>query len=159
MIDVKSLGYGIVLAGCASELNNLPELIQERFKINVRHSTIRSSLLNGDSDMMGNPLYMTAVSLMLKGTEPCVSHPLASQEPVGGDDKEDEDKDGDRREKPRGGFIKRSRRKKPAPVPDADAKDADADPGDAGAGKPEGKNGKKGNSLGRFIGELFSDES
>ena len=38
--ELKSLGSGIVLAGCAAELRNLPELIQDRCKAKVRHSAI-----------------------------------------------------------------------------------------------------------------------
>jgi cell division protein FtsA len=79
VVEVKSLGSGIVLAGCAAELKNLPELIRERCKAKakVRHSTICRGLVRGSDDMLGNPLYMPAISLMLKGTESCVSRPFA----------------------------------------------------------------------------------
>ncbi|MDR1381497.1 MAG: cell division protein FtsA [Tannerella sp.] len=86
--DVKALSQGIVLAGCASELKKLPELIRERFKIKARPSAIRGGLISGGDEMLGNPLYMMAVSLMLRGVEPCVSHP-ATPEPVAPDGGED----------------------------------------------------------------------
>lgn len=72
VIEIKSLGSGIVIAGGASELKNLPELIKDRFKVKVRHSAIRGGLVRGADDMLGNPQFMMAISLMLKGTEPCV---------------------------------------------------------------------------------------
>ncbi|MDR2916931.1 MAG: cell division protein FtsA [Tannerella sp.] len=74
--ELKSLGSGIVLAGCAAELKDLPELIKEKSKVKVRPSAIRGGLVQGSGDMLGNPLYMLVISLMLKGTEPCVSRPF-----------------------------------------------------------------------------------
>ena len=78
--ELKSLASGIVLAGCASELNNLPELIEDKCKVKVRHSAIRGGLVRGSGDMLGNPLYMLAISLMLKGTERCISQPFVHSE-------------------------------------------------------------------------------
>ncbi|MDR0743805.1 MAG: cell division protein FtsA [Tannerella sp.] len=80
VVEVKSLGSGIVLAGCAAELKNLPELIRDRCKAKVRHSAIYGGLVRGSDHMLGDPLYMPAISLMLKGTKSCVSHPFAEQE-------------------------------------------------------------------------------
>ena len=81
VIEPKELGAGIVLAGCASELENLPELIKEKCKVkHVRFSIIQKGLVN-ESDEIGNPLYMMAISLMLKGTESCVSNPLSPWQP------------------------------------------------------------------------------
>ena len=80
-IELKSLGSGIVLAGCASELKNLPGLIKEKCKVKIRHSAIRGGLMRDSDEMLGNPLFMTAMSLMLKGSEPCVIQPFAELEP------------------------------------------------------------------------------
>ena len=80
--ELKSLASGIVLAGCASELNNLQELIMDKCKVKVRHSVIRGGLVSGSDDMLGNPLYMLAISLMLKGTEPCVTRSFVQPEDV-----------------------------------------------------------------------------
>lgn len=82
VIELKSLGYGIVLAGCASELKKLPELIIEKYKVKARHSAIRGRLVRGGDEMTGNPSYVTAVSIMLKGTEQCVFQPIVAAEPV-----------------------------------------------------------------------------
>jgi cell division protein FtsA len=78
VIEMKSLGSGIVLAGCASALKKLPELIKAECKVKPRYSAIRGGLVRSSDDIIGNPSYMTAISLMLKGTEPCVSRPALS---------------------------------------------------------------------------------
>jgi cell division protein FtsA len=152
VIDVKSLGDGIVLAGCASELRGLQELIQERFKITsdkVRHSTIRSDLVR-DSDMMtGNPLYRTAVSIMLKGTEPCVARPLAPQGNVVGSDNGDDQGgiggDGSKRTGGGGIFTRLNRKKEP---------ESKKESGKSGDGKE-----KKGKDSGGFFSTLFIEET
>ena len=73
IIDYSQLGAGIVLAGRAAELTNLTELLKEKSGLKIRFSTIQNGLVEGADEMLGNPLYMMAISLMLKGTEPCVS--------------------------------------------------------------------------------------
>jgi len=73
--DLKALGAGIVLTGGASELKRLPEMLMEKCKIKVRHSIIKEGLIAGDDDMLGNPLFMAALSIMLKGTAQCVQQP------------------------------------------------------------------------------------
>jgi cell division protein FtsA len=85
-VEIKSLGSGIVLAGCAANLNGLQELMKEKCKVNVRFSAIRSGLVTGNDEIAGDPLYMTAVSVMLKGTEQCVEIPVIEQIPIVGDD-------------------------------------------------------------------------
>jgi len=71
---VDSLGAGVLLAGGASLLNNLQELVQERLRQDVRYSTIQNEWMENEDDRMGNPLYMTAISLLIKGDENCVNH-------------------------------------------------------------------------------------
>lgn len=116
VIDVKSLGSGIVIAGGASELKNLPELMREKCKVKVRHSAIRGGLVRGADDMLGNPQYMMAISLMLKGTEPCVMRTAVSTAPedeplvvVEPEKKEDEPVVTKERS---GGFFVRNKQKK-----------------------------------------------
>jgi len=86
---VDSLGAGVFLAGRASSLNNLQELVQEKLRLEVRFSTIQKEWMENDDDRMGNPLYMTAISLLIKGTENCASYvppvELSPSPPVGGD--------------------------------------------------------------------------
>jgi len=64
----------IVLAGGASSLKNLPELIRERFKKEIVFSTIRKELIADNDDRIGDPRYMTAISLLINGTTNCISH-------------------------------------------------------------------------------------
>jgi cell division protein FtsA len=97
--QVKSTGKmealeKIVLAGGASSLKNLPELVRERFKKEVCFSTIRKEWMEDNDDRIGDPRYMTAISLLLKGTVNCVLYdppliiksdlkPLPDQPPSG----------------------------------------------------------------------------
>ena len=85
VIAIKQLGAGIIVAGGAAELTNLLELLKERCGVKARFSTIQKGLVEGADEMLGNPLYMMAISLMLKGTEPCVSSRLTAKQ---GDNKE-----------------------------------------------------------------------
>jgi cell division protein FtsA len=78
--ELKSLGSGIVLAGRAAELRNLPELMRDKCKVKVRHSAICEGLVRGSDNMLGDPSCMLAISLLLKGTDPCVSHPFVNPE-------------------------------------------------------------------------------
>jgi cell division protein FtsA len=98
--ELKALGSGIVLAGCAAELNSLPELLRDRCKVKVRHSAICAGLVHESDQMIGNPLYMPAVSLMLKGTVSCVSHPATLPPPENPFEESDKKKnDEDKKEK------------------------------------------------------------
>ena len=95
---VDSLGSSVFLAGRASALNNLQELVQEKLRQEVRFSTIGKEWMENEDERMGNPLYMTAISLLIKGTENCVYYvppptvvsPSDDAEPV----KEDKKKGG-----------------------------------------------------------------
>jgi cell division protein FtsA len=86
---MDSLGAGIYLAGGSSVLNNLQELGQEKLRQEVRFSTIQKEWMENEDERMGNPLYMTAISLLIKGTENCVRYvpppapdPRPVEEPV-----------------------------------------------------------------------------
>jgi cell division protein FtsA len=74
LAKVDSLGAGVFLAGRASALNNLQELVQEKLRQEVRFSTIGQEWMESEDERMGNPLYMTAISLLIKGTTNCVSY-------------------------------------------------------------------------------------
>ncbi|MDR1724346.1 MAG: cell division protein FtsA [Tannerella sp.] len=73
-VDIKLLGAGIIIAGGVSELAGLDELLKDKSK-KVRFSTVRAELIQGSEDMLGNPVYMQAIALMLKGTKQCVYAP------------------------------------------------------------------------------------
>ena len=108
--ELKSLGSGIVLAGCASELRNLSDLIKDKCKVKVRPSAIRGGLVHDSDELLGNPLYMTAISLMLKGTVPCVTRPVVAVTPEIDevDDKEKEVENNSDTQRG-GGFFKRGK--------------------------------------------------
>ena len=91
VIELKQLGAGIVLAGCASELTYLPELMKVKCNVKVRPSVIQKGLVQDSGEMLGDPMYMMAISLMLKGTKPCVSQRELS---VSDDESETTNKDG-----------------------------------------------------------------
>ena len=129
VMDFKYLPSGIVITGGASELRNLPELIKDRCNVPVRPSTIRSGLVRDFENMLGNPTYMTAVSLMLKGTESCVTHQTVLQS-------EDDSQKEDDKEDTRGGFFRRKKN----------------EPKENKPGKEE-KNKKSGNFWGTFFDE------
>jgi cell division protein FtsA len=72
---MDSLGAGIVLAGGASVLKNLQEVIRDKFEQDVRYSNIRKKYIEGhDENLVGRQEYMTAISLLIKGTENGVSY-------------------------------------------------------------------------------------
>jgi len=72
----------IVLAGGASALKNLQALVRERFKKEVGFSTIRKEwMTDGNDDRIGNPCYMTAISLLIKGVENCIVIPSTQTNP------------------------------------------------------------------------------
>ena len=71
--DFRQLGSGIMLAGCAAELADLSELIKTECRVKVRFSTLQNGLIIDPEEMYNNPLYLTAISLMLKGTESCIT--------------------------------------------------------------------------------------
>lgn len=88
----KALGGGIIMAGGASALKNLDELVKDRFKQEVRFSTIRKEWLDNGEEMQGNPRYMTAISLLVKGTESCASY-IEPKEPIVELDEEEEEEE------------------------------------------------------------------
>lgn len=90
--EIDALGAGIILSGGASALKNLSELVQERFVQEVRFSTIRREWLDNGEEILGDPDYMTAISLLIKGTENCALY-NAPKAPVVEIDEEDDDEE------------------------------------------------------------------
>jgi cell division protein FtsA len=88
--EIDSLGSGVILAGGAAALKNLPELVRQCFRQDVRYSNIRKEWIDGDEESAGNPDYMTAVSLLIRGTENCASYYVAPPPPNLPDPPEDD---------------------------------------------------------------------
>jgi cell division protein FtsA len=73
--DIEALGAGIVLAGGASALKNLQELMRDKLGQNVRYLNIREKYIeNRGEELIGRQEYMTAIGLLIKGTETGVTY-------------------------------------------------------------------------------------
>lgn len=66
-----SLGAGIVITGGAAALKNLPEVIRERFKMDVRYSAVGKGVVENGDTTCSKAEYAVAVGLLKKGTENC----------------------------------------------------------------------------------------
>ena len=98
--DLKdALGAGIVLTGGASSLKNLQEMVRERFRLDVRYSAIRKGLIEDENDMVGNPRYMSAIAVLLQGTENCIEL-LHQQRTTDSDLVTEDDHDSEQEEEP-----------------------------------------------------------
>ena len=77
----NALGAGVVLVGGGAALKNMQELVRETFNLQeVRYSTIRKGLVEDAGDRIGDPRYMSAISLLLQGTESCTGPIRRKQE-------------------------------------------------------------------------------
>ncbi len=80
--SIDSLGAGIILSGGGAALKNLPEAIRERFKMDVRFSSLRKGLVENGSIFANNPEFLVGVGLLLEGTENCASYAPPKQETI-----------------------------------------------------------------------------
>ena len=71
-VNLKSLG-GIKITGRGAKLNSFAELLKNRSKVKVSNAAIRSEFFHEFESITKDILYMNAISLMLKGTESCVT--------------------------------------------------------------------------------------
>jgi len=70
----RPLGAGIFVAGGGAELPRLTELVTDKTGLKTRPAVLRNSLFKDFHDT-GNPDYITALAILLKGKEPCVYIP------------------------------------------------------------------------------------
>lgn len=68
---MNALGAGIVITGGGAALKNLPELIRDRLKMDVRYSTVRKGIVENGEMVANNPQYTSVVGILMKGTENC----------------------------------------------------------------------------------------
>ena len=94
---MDSLGAGIVITGGAAALKNLPEVIRERLKMDVRCSAARKGTVEGGDAIAGKLEYAVAIGLLTKGTKNCAYIQPKVEKPNPVEPKEDEPK----REEPR----------------------------------------------------------
>lgn len=78
---MDSLGAGIVITGGAAALKNLPEVIRERLKMDVRYSAARKGTVEGGDVIAGKPEYAVAIGLLTKGTKNCAYVPPKVEKP------------------------------------------------------------------------------
>ncbi|RHJ82429.1 cell division protein FtsA [Parabacteroides sp. AM08-6] len=78
---MNALGAGIVITGGGAALKNLPDVIRDRLKMDVRYSTVRKGIVENGEMVANNPQYAVAVGLLMKGTENCAYIPPKSPEP------------------------------------------------------------------------------
>lgn len=71
---MESLGAGIIITGGAAGLKNLPEVISQRLKMEVRYSSVRKGIVDSDDMLMGNPSYAVAVGLLMQGDKNCAAY-------------------------------------------------------------------------------------
>ena len=77
------LGAGIVITGGGAALKNLPAVMSERLKMEVRYSAVRKGIVaSGDLVVASNPEYAVAVGLLAKGTKNCALYIPPKPEPT-----------------------------------------------------------------------------
>ncbi len=75
-------GAGIVITGGGAALKNLPAVMSERLKMEVRYSAVRKGVVaSGDLVVASNPEYAVAVGLLAKGTKNCALYIPPKPEP------------------------------------------------------------------------------
>ena len=66
----------------AAALKNLPEVIRERLKMDVRYSAVRKGIVESGEMIANNPEYAVAVGLLARGTENCALYIPPKVEPI-----------------------------------------------------------------------------
>ena len=89
---MDSLGAGIVITGGAAALKNLPEVIRERLKMDVRCSAARKGTVEGGDAIAGKLEYAVAIGLLTKGTKNCAYIQPKVEKPNPVEPKEEEPK-------------------------------------------------------------------
>ena len=79
---MSALGAGIVITGGGAALKNLPAVMSERLKMEIRYSAVRKGIVaSGDLVVASNPEYAVAVGLLAKGTKNCALYIPPKPEP------------------------------------------------------------------------------
>jgi len=75
--QIKESGYadqleaGIIIMGGASQINGLTDYLAEKSQMTVRRAIAKRVYINNAADLLQNPLYTQALSLLLFGNENC----------------------------------------------------------------------------------------
>lgn len=79
---LNALSAGVVITGGGAALKNLPNVMSERLKMEVRYSSVRKGVIaSGDLIMASNPEYAVAIGLIVKGTKNCALYIPPKPEP------------------------------------------------------------------------------
>lgn len=79
---LSALSAGVVITGGGAALKNLPNVMSERLKMEVRYSSVRKGVIaSGDLIMASNPEYAVAIGLLVKGTKNCALYIPPKPEP------------------------------------------------------------------------------
>lgn len=76
-----SLGAGIVITGGAAGLKNLPGVISNHLKMEVRYSSVRKGIVESGEMVANNPGYAVAVGLLMQGNKNCAAYIPPKPEP------------------------------------------------------------------------------
>ena len=79
---LKSLAGGIIVTGCGAKLKGFQSLIRNRCNVRVRNAAFRSGLMHSSCKIINDPVYINAISVMLKGIEQCVTLSIPEEDPV-----------------------------------------------------------------------------
>ena len=79
----NSLGAGVVITGGGAALKDLPTVMKERLKMDVRYSVIRKGIVTSGVDLAvtSNPEYAVAVGLLARGVQNCALYIPPKPEP------------------------------------------------------------------------------
>ncbi len=77
----KEAGFSVVISGNGSALKNMREAISQRFKMDVRYSSVRKDKIESGEMIANNPSYTMAAALLLQGNMDCaVAEPVVVPE-------------------------------------------------------------------------------
>ena len=79
---INSLGAGIIITGGGAALKNLPEVIRERLKMDVRYSAVRKGIVESGEMIANNPEYAVAVGLLARGAINCALYIPPKVDPI-----------------------------------------------------------------------------
>lgn len=79
---INSLGAGIIITGGGAALKNLPEVIRERLKMDVRYSAVRKGIVESGEMIANNPEYAVAVGLLARGAINCALYIPPKIDPI-----------------------------------------------------------------------------
>ncbi len=90
--QIKESGYGdkldagIIIMGAASQMNGLVDHLAEKSQMSVKRAIAKRVYINNAAELLQNPAYTQALSLLLFANENCekkeVSEPVVQEQPV-----------------------------------------------------------------------------